>query len=325
MRFVIVGPGALGSLLAARLWLYSRAEEEAGNDSHQVVLLDYKPDRAAILNKKGLKLEEGEDSVMCHPVVTTDRMVTEQADVLFFCIKSISFANSLAEISPGLAKATLFLAMQNGVGHLDQLSSLRCLAGVGVTTEGANLAGPGHVRHGGHGITRIGLLAPEDAGGDSILQETAGILSSAGLTTRVTTTPLEDIWAKLFVNVGINALSGLHRCPNGKLLESVELKEMMIRAVREAEAVARAKGIAVNSDPVAETISVCEMTAENISSMHQDILLGRRTEIDAINGAVVAEAERLGIDTPVNRNLVEQIRRAEAKTGQPGQENTNIE
>ncbi len=129
--------------------------------------------------------------------------------------------------------------------------------------------------------------------------------------TEITDNPLTYIWAKLFVNVGINALSAIHLCPNGQLLESDSVKQLMEKAVREAELIARAKEIQVEGDPVAETFKVCALTAQNISSMHQDVLQKRPTEIDAINGAIVNEGERMGIATPVNAELVREIRQIE--------------
>ena len=312
MRFVIVGPGALGSLLAARLCLQSREEKRTGNDLHQVCLFDYKPDRAETLNKDGLNLEEGGQVFHCQPAVTADPEVISRTDVLFFCVKATAVTNALSLITPYLSSSTLFLAMQNGIGHLDNVASVNCLGGVGITTEGATLARPGHVRHGGKGITWIGMLFSDRQGAHQLLEKTAEVLNMAGLSTRVTSEPLKYIWAKLFVNVGINALSALHRCPNGQLIESPSITHLMEKAVREAESVARVKGIPVEGDPVQETFKVCTMTKNNISSMYQDILRRRLTEIDAINGAVVVEGERYGIATPVNIELVRQIKRFEA-------------
>jgi 2-dehydropantoate 2-reductase len=312
MRYVIVGPGALGSLIAVRLCLASLKAEGTGNDSIQIHLLDYKPDRAVALNEEGLNLEESGQVYRCQPSVTADPKVVSRSDVVFFCVKSTAVAPALSRIKSYLSPTTLLLAMQNGIGHLDEISSLNCQGGVGVTTEGATLTRPGSIRHGGKGMTRLGVLTPGSKDVRRLLEKTTELFNTAGLVTSVTNTPLKYIWAKLFVNVGINALSALHRCPNGKLLESESARHWMTKAVREAESIAREKGIPVKDDPVEETFKVCVMTAKNISSMHQDVLHGRLTEIDAINGAVVAEGKRLGIATPVNIELVRKIKQIEA-------------
>lgn len=314
MRIVIVGPGALGSLLTARISLFLETSKKggAGND-YQLSLLDYKAERAERISNLGLVLEEGSGlKLSCHPYVTADPAVCEEADILFLCVKSPTMPVALARIRPFLSPDKLLVAMQNGIGHLQELAGLPCMCAVGVTSEGANLAGPGHVRHGGAGVTRLGLLQAESPSSHGVLDQVAALLNRAGLVAEVTTDPLKYVWAKLFVNVGINALTAINRCRNGELLASESIKEKMGQAVREAEQVARARNIPVDDDPVAVTFKVCETTRNNISSMHQDVRNKRPTEIDAINGAVVAEGERLGIPTPMNRELVRQIKTIEA-------------
>lgn len=313
MQIVIVGPGALGSLLTARLSLYLAGQggDGADHDVH-VSLLDYKPDRAALLAQHGLLLENGNSRQRCMPAVTAAPQVCAGADILFLCVKANAVGAALERVRPFLSQDTILFAMQNGIAHLQLLTAMPCTPGVGITTEGATLQAPGHVRHGGAGLTRLGLLAPAPAAGSGLLARTVALLNGAGLATRITSEPLKHVWAKLFVNVGINGLTALLRCPNGQLLASPETRERMSQAVREAEAVALASGIPIDEDPVAATFRVCEATRNNISSMLQDIRNRRRTEIDAINGAVVAAGRKLGIPTPVNDELVRQVKELEA-------------
>ena len=108
----------------------------------------------------------------------------------------------------------------------------------------------------------------------------------------------------MLVNVGINALTAITRLKNGQLIEFKETEEILELAVSEALKVARAKGIQLrDDDPVSHTKEVCRLTAENKASMLQDVLQKRKTEIDMINGAIVREAEKLGIHTPINTVL----------------------
>ncbi|MBU0908212.1 MAG: 2-dehydropantoate 2-reductase, partial [Proteobacteria bacterium] len=113
------------------------------------------------------------------------------------------------------------------------------------------------------------------------------------------------------VNVGINALTVIYDCPNGDLLVNAEAKAKLVAAVLEGHAVARALGIDVPTDPVSQTLTVCEATAANISSMLQDVRRRRPTEIGAINGALLDKARELGIDVPVNSELVSRVRQIE--------------
>jgi 2-dehydropantoate 2-reductase len=117
------------------------------------------------------------------------------------------------------------------------------------------------------------------------------------------------VWGKLVVNAGINALSALLRVLNGALAELPNARELLSEAVAEAAAVAQARGVALPyADPIAHTLSVARATAANQSSMLQDILRGSRSEIEAINGAVVREGMRLGVATPVNATLTRLVR-----------------
>ena len=312
MRIVIVGPGALGSLLAARLFLLYQENSRTGNDYPFLHLLDYRPERAEFLHSRGLLFEEGERKVLCHPHVTVDPGVCRTGDVLFFCVKSTAVASALARVTPYLSSRTLLIAMQNGIGHLDAISHSPCATGVGITSEGATLIGPGHVCYGGRGVTRLGLLSSRSDSSDKALENIIALFNAAGMTAERTVEPLKDIWAKLFINIGINALTAIHGCRNGELLNSPSTRKSIEKAVREAEMVAVAKNIPIDADPVQATFAVCKATQHNISSMLQDVLQKRLTEIDAINGAIVATGSELGIATPVNTELVRQVKELEA-------------
>lgn len=314
MRIVIVGPGALGSLLAARIALFIEQKRAAGtdNDLPEVSLLDYKAERVRQIRELGLLLEEKGQRIHCTIQVEVTPELCAGCDVLFFCVKSIAVMGALERIAPFLRPETLFVAMQNGIGHLEAITALPCMSGVGITSEGATLIAPGHVRHGGAGMTRLGVL---DAETDSSLQrlaKTMEIMNAAGLETRITHNPLRYIWAKLFINVAINALTAIYRCPNGELLHFPAARDIMDRAVREAVSIAGALEIPVEGDPAASAFRICESTASNISSMLQDVQNQRQTEIDAINGAVISLGKRLGIATPVNEDLVRQVKLIEA-------------
>lgn len=314
MRIVIVGPGALGSLLTARIALSIDKMRAAGsgNDLPSLCMLDYKVERLEQIRKSGLLLEEKGQRTRCTVQVEVNPEVCSGSDVLFFCVKATAVSDTLEKISPFLSPQTMLVAMQNGIGHLDALSALPCVSCVGITSEGATLLAPGHVRHGGAGVTRIGVLGVETDVTAKRLAEITALLNTSGLETSITHDPLKHIWAKLFVNVAINALTAIYRCSNGELLNSQTARNVMEKAVREAVLVAMALNVPIEGDPVASAFRVCETTANNISSMYQDVRNQKLTEIDAINGAVVVHGKRLGIPTPVNIDLVRQVKLIEA-------------
>jgi 2-dehydropantoate 2-reductase len=312
MRIVIVGPGALGSLLAARLFLLQEKKSRTGYDHSSLHLLDYRPERAEFLHANGFLFEEGDRKVRCRPHVTADPEICTGSDLIFFCVKSTAVTSALARVTPFFTPDTLLLAMQNGISHLNEMHHVPVATGVGITSEGATLVEPGHVRHGGRGLTRLGLLSADSVDSGKKLEDIVALLNDAGMKAERTGDPLKHIWAKLFINIGINAFTAIHGCRNGELLNSPSIKETMEKAVREAVLVARAKNIPVEADPVQATFAVCEATRNNTSSMLQDVLQKRLTEIDAINGAIVAAGAEFGIPTPANAELVRQVRELEA-------------
>jgi len=116
------------------------------------------------------------------------------------------------------------------------------------------------------------------------------------------------IWDKLLVNIGINALTALTGLKNGQLLEFEETEELLESLVQEAWEVAKRKEIKLYRDPVEHTKEVCRLSAGNMSSMLQDVTKKRKTEIDVINGAVVEEGKKLGIETPVNAVITKLVK-----------------
>jgi 2-dehydropantoate 2-reductase len=150
----------------------------------------------------------------------------------------------------------------------------------------------------------------------------AEALDRAGFETHLEKDVAALVWGKLIVNVGINALTALIGQTNGRLLEFEETKAVMADLVAEAVSVARALGIPIAyDDPFATVCEVARRTGANRSSMLQDFDRGRETEIGVMNGAIVREAERLGMPAPVNATiarLIKALDRMRAAKGQGG-------
>jgi len=291
MNFLVVGPGAMGCLFAARL-------KKAGYD---VTLLDYNKERAARINNQGIMVD-GITGEYTEKVPTVTDRLSVPPDVVLICVKSYHTEQAGQAIKLWLEPETVVVTLQNGVGNTDILEQIfgkeRVLGGV--TAEGATLLGPGKIRHAGQGETIIG---PErDPNG--LVQKIISAFTRAGFQARSADNVNDLIWGKLIINVGINALTALIRLKNGRLPEIDGTRGVMEEAVKEAVAVAKAKEIRLPyPDPLARVIEVCRATAGNVASMLQDVLKERITEVDFINGAIVREGKVLGIPTPVNFTL----------------------
>jgi 2-dehydropantoate 2-reductase len=312
MKVAIIGPGALGCLLAASLTIKPNQSSNIF-PALELWLLDYKPDRAQYLTEHGLILEEGNRKKTCSIQATAAPEEIGPVDIIILCVKAPQVAAGLQQAAKLVQEDTLLVTLQNGIGHLKLLRNKQKLPSIvlGVTAQGANMVAPGHVRHAGDGLTRIGFLKSASFSKSLLLAKVCNLLNYGGIETVIVDNILDYLWSKLLINVGINALTAIHRCPNGKLLESAAGLEQLTAAVREGEAVARALGIQLSGDPLAMTLDVCRKTAQNLSSMLQDVNNKRTTEIDAINGEIVAAARKLGIPTPVNDALIQQVHEIE--------------
>jgi 2-dehydropantoate 2-reductase len=292
MKITIVGAGAMGSLFGALL-------AEGG---HEVRLLDIWQEHVNAINKKGLSVErEGKiRSVLLQ--ASTDLREAGEADLVIVFVKSSQTEKAAETARSVLRKDGWVLTLQNGMGNAEAIARVvlasRILAGT--TSHGATLLGPGVIRHAGIGPTFIGAWTGEEPAGALKIAE---CLTRAGIETTVADDVRSVIWNKLLVNVGINAITALTGIRNGQLLDLESTRWMSRTAVEEAVAVARKLGVRVRDDAVSHVFQIAEATAANRSSMGQDVDRKRRTEIGAINGYIVKEAEKLNLPVPVNRTL----------------------
>ncbi len=308
MRIGIIGPGALGCLFAARLFL-------AGNEQDEILIIDHRAERAAELNKQGILYESDTGTERCAIPVSAAPESIGHLDVLLSCVKTHDLKESLQFATPLLGPDTLLLFLQNGIGHLEygEQKLLPAVPVYATSSEGATSLAPGHIRHAGRGHTYLGFLSPGNKAEDERLQLLAARLKKSGIDSSVSSDIQTRLWEKLFVNVGINGLTGVYNRTNGQLLTSCAARGKLKGLVREAENVAKAMGIAIEGDPVAATLTVCKRTSRNISSMLQDIRSRRPTEIDAINGAVSRLGKENNVATPLNDELIAQIKTIEKR------------
>lgn len=306
MHYLLVGPGALGSLL------YSLVSKGLRSDD-KLTILDYNQQRAQLLSDQGVTYHLNDCAQKVEVTAVSDPKSLDHVDVVLLCVKSYDVQNSLNYCEPILGDSTLLLFLQNGIAHLNfQESNWKAASAYGTTTEGATLLQPGHVRHAGSGETFLGFLAPPDDHFTTLLRKTAEVFQGGGIKVQVTEDILTRIWTKLFINVAINALTATLDCKNGELLTIAGVTGRMQKAVEEAVLIAQKQNITILNNPYQTACDVCEKTAGNISSMLQDVHRKRRTEIDAINGAIVSLGKELGIETPENNLLSKQVKELEA-------------
>jgi 2-dehydropantoate 2-reductase len=297
MKTVIMGAGAMGSLFGGLLTL-------SGED---VWLVDIWKENIDAMRSNGLKVED-RGKVQIIPVkATTDVASVGKADLILFFVKTYQTEKAVSDVLVLQKENTVFLTLQNGLGNEETICKKvnRKKVILGVTGQGATFLGPGHIRHAGWGKTYVGELDEEIT--DRVTQ-IAQVFRKAGIETEVSSHIHDLVWEKLLVNVGINALAALTGLKNGQLLDYPETVRLMEALVSEAVEVTRRKEIQIDENPMNRVKVVIEATRENRCSMGQDLDYKRRTEIDAINGAVVREAERFGISVPYNQMITDLIK-----------------
>ena len=300
MRIAIVGAGALGLYYGAVL-------QRAGEDVAFLLRRDYEAIMATGLTVRSINGDFHLASVR------GARRPEEIGPVDLVIVGLKTFANDSFSpcIAPLLHGEPAILTLQNGLGNIEilaaQVGADRAMQGV--TMQGATLLGPGRIRTSGRGATHLGyvpieLAAPRDFNVEHRAYEISALFNSAGLKSQVTADIDGLVWGKVIINAAINPLTAILRVPNGPLIESEETIGLMQAAALEAASVAAAKRITLPfPDPVERVKQVAAMTATNHSSMLQDVLGQRPTEIDAINGKIVEQGQALGIATPVNALL----------------------
>ena len=302
MKIVIVGPGALGSLVAASL---SKGKEE-------VYLLDKDKERAGIINQAGISVEGVSGSWQAQVKTTSEVKDIAGCDLIIICVKSYDTKEAVTRVKSLAGENTKVLTLQNGIGNIEIISEV---IGPDKVIGGGNKAGaalilPGRIRHAGRGETVIGRI---DGKIPVEMRSIREAFNKAGLETRISRDIKSLLWSKLIINAGINALTAVTRLNNGRLVEFEGTRKILRELVTEAVRVAKRKRIKlIYDDPLAKVEAVCEATATNVSSMLQDALRKKRTEIDFINGVIVRQGQESGIPVPANSMLVDLVKTIEA-------------
>jgi len=303
MKIAVVGAGAMGSLFGGLL-------AASGED---VTLVDVWREHVDAINAEGLRIGGSEGSRIIRVKATTDPSSVGPVDLIIIFVKSYDTLKATRDALPMVKEDTVFLSFQNGLGNIEKISEAAGSDRIipGTTAHGCTLMGPGEVVHAGSGTTIIGEL---DGRKTERARDIRDALTRAGIETVISGNIRGALWSKVLVNVGINPLTALKGIRNGELLDDPEIKETMRKAVEEAINVAEALGIDLSpGDQLKHVYDVARATATNRSSMLQDVERGRRTEIDALNGAIVKLAKRLGLKVPVNETLTAAIRNLETE------------
>ena len=270
MKIAVLGAGAMGCLYGGLL----------AEDNNEVWLLDIWKEHVDSINNRGLRMEGiSGDRTIKGISATTDAQQIGRVDLLIVFVKSTATDIAVNNAKLLLDNNTVVLTLQNGLGNIEKIEEAVGKGRVigGVTSHGSTLMGPGHIRHAGRGDTYIGEM---DGSPTDRLKNIMNTFVNAGIECKLANNISSLIWSKLIVNVGINALTAITGLKNGRLVEYRHTEDILEAAVSEALEVAVSNGIVLQyQDPIAHVKEICRLTAENRSSMLQDVLKKQQTEI----------------------------------------------
>jgi 2-dehydropantoate 2-reductase len=315
LRIAIVGAGALGSFVGARL-------AQAG----QAVVLVGRAAHVEAVRREGLQLRGSIGSDRVTVEATTDLAVVRDAGLVLVCVKSADTDSLARQLAPLLRADACVLSLQNGVDNAATLARhLTRPVAVAAAYIAAALLEPGVVQHaGGLGLV-IGLVRGLAMDGVATVVEPqltlpalAALFGAAGFEVRLSEQPLLALWEKLIVNCACNAISGLAPAAYGAMAALPAVRELQVAVVREAVAVAQAEGLAVSLEAALASVErVAQAMPLQRSSMAQDLARGRRTEIAQLNGHIALRGAALGVPVPLNRALWALVQLAEGEQRLP--------
>jgi 2-dehydropantoate 2-reductase len=284
---LLVGTGALATLFAARL-------SEAG---HAVSMLGTWKDGLHALQKDGARMMDANGNEKSYQVHATDNPNdVKDSKYALVLVKAWQTERAAKQLQTALADDGLAITLQNGIGNKETLQNTLGVGRVslGITTTGATLLAPGLVKVGGEGIISM------EQNQASVKLE--AMLRSAKFNLQIVDDAESLVWGKLVINAAINPLTALLQVPNGELLSHPKARKMMRALAEETAEVAEAEHVHLPfENPVSAAEDVARKTAQNKSSMFQDVLRGAPTEIDAICGAIMKRGQKHGIKTPYNK------------------------
>ncbi|OYT55236.1 MAG: 2-dehydropantoate 2-reductase [Candidatus Hecatellales archaeon ex4484_218] len=303
IKILVMGAGAIGSLYGGLL-----AETE-----NKVTFIARKPHVESI-RKNGLTIEGLINKKIKNIKAETNpsNLVHEKFDLILITVKAYDTFQASTQIKPLTKNNPAILCLQNGIGVegeaskiLGKFSLLR-----GVSFCGSYMSEPGKIVSTGLGKTIIGEPYNQNSGIAGVVKE---VFEEAGFPTFISANIHGTVWTKTLVNAGINPFGTLTKMRNGELLEDENLKKLMIETVKEGVKVAEKLKIRLDEDPVRLMVKTAKATFKNLNSMLQDLLKGKKTEIDYINGAISRFGKKLNQPTPLNDLLTAFIKAVEKK------------
>ena len=289
MRIAVMGAGGVGGCLGALL-------ARAGND----VSLIARGEHLEAIQSSGLRLKQDAVEFTVQVPATNDPVEVGAVDLVLYTVKTYHNAQAIPALRSLVGPSTAVLPLQNGVEcHLQLAAEL----------------GPGHAMPGAYwtasSLESPGIIASvgptprlsfgDEAGGTSRRAEAVrDAIAVAGIEVELSPDPMQVIWSKFIVLCSIAGITSAARTRIKAFMQYPEGLELFTATIREADEVGRAKGINLPEELVERSVEFIRGFPDFQNSMHADFENGRRTELEALNGAVARMGKETGIPTPIN-------------------------
>ena len=303
MKIVIVGGGAIGRLFGYFL-------VKGGNE---ITLIDIDQKILGALQDKGIGLIDDDDEypeeAKSFPVraLSSADSLTE-ADLVLLLVKSQATMTGVKDVAHLITESCPLLCIQTGLGNLEVASKIVPKENIllGITFMSGIALSDARVRQGGLARTYIGEL---NGTFSKRLENINHVFNRCGIETQMVKRIIGRLWCKVITYSAINPVTAILQVPNGALTSKMESITLMKRLLDEGREVANSCSIELVYPDLYELLfDACEKSANNLSSMLQDILNEVPTEIDAQNGAICRFAEEHGVKVPTHQTMVQLIK-----------------
>jgi 2-dehydropantoate 2-reductase len=306
MRICIVGCGAVGSLFAAHLAKAGEAD---------VWAYDVWRKHTDAIRECGLKLSGAADfTAKVH--ATSDPEELPPCDYGIVATKATHTRHAIEQTAHAFGDRSAVCSVQNGVGNEEILAEHVKRVIRGTTFPAGHTIAPGHVGYDIKGDTWIGPFEPTETPMARV-EELAGLMSRAGMNTVALPDARGAQWTKLIFNAATNPVGALTQLHHGAATRFAHTGTLFEDLIAEGETVAKAMGIQLHGDPRHMVQKGANAPGKHRASMLQDIVAGRATEVDFMNGAIVRYGEQVGVPTPLNRAVWQLVKGLEHSWADP--------
>lgn len=296
MKIVVVGPGAMGLLYGGYL-----------SKHNEVFMLGRNQENMNLINQNGIVIKENEGEATYRVHATTNPKDIGEADLVITFVKTYNTGHVLENYKEIIGDKTILMSLQNGLGNEQPLLNYAKPENiiVGNTNQGSSRNNAYSITHSGLGKTFLGVVC-----GEAIrFKEIADNFTKCGFECELSDDVRKLIWNKLMINASSSVLSGVLQVPQGYVVENEYAWNIEKKLIEEICDVANADGYCFSKEEQIERLrNHLKNAPTGLTSIYHDIKNKRQTEVDVINGAVVAVAHRLNISVPTHEIMVNLVK-----------------